>query len=399
MTPGISVLKRKTKDVIRLAFSFRGVQCRETIDLPPTKANLAYAARLRAEILGKIERGTFRYDEHFPGSPRCAVFGHTRAGNRQLTIRELLEAYRSRAEVNLQPSTFTGYRKAIDNVLVPRFGHLQVEALNAGVLREWIALQAVTRKRMSNLLLPLRNALAEAVADEIIDHNPIERLQLGRILPRDTQQTEYAPDPFTVPELVALLQALDSGERNAFQAWAFTGVRTSELIALRWDRVDLAAGTVRIDMAVVEGEEKTTKTKAGIRVVPLLAAAAQALEAQRELTQLAGGRVFMNPRTRAEWTDQALLRVWQRACKLAKVRYRNPYQLRHTFASQLLSQGENAALISKLLGHKTTEMVIRNYGRWVDQGAALGFDRPVARYGREPLIWTQPAPAARVRNV
>ena len=385
MTPGISVLKRKTKDVIRLAFSFRGVQCRETIDLPPTKSNLAYAARLRAEILGKIERGTFRYDEHFPGSPRCAVFGHTRASNREVTIRELLEAYRGRAEVNLQPSTFTGYRKAIDNVLVPRFGHLQVEALNAGVLREWIALQAVTRKRMSNLLLPLRNALAEAVADEIIDHNPIERLQLGRILPRDTQQTEYAPDPFTVPELVALLQVLDSGERNAFQAWAFTGVRTSELIALRWDRVDLAAGTMRIDMAVVEGEEKTTKTKAGIRVVPLLAAAAQALEAQRELTQLAGGRVFLNPRTKTEWTDQALLRVWQRACKLAKVRYRNPYQLRHTFASQLLSQGENAALISKLLGHKTTEMVIRNYGRWVDQGAALGFNRPSARFGHVPL--------------
>jgi integrase len=65
--------------------------------------------------------------------------------------------------------------------------------------------------------------------------------------------------------------------------------------------------------------------------------------------------------------------------------YRNPYQMRHTFASQLLSQGENPAYIAKLLGHKTTEMVIRNYGRWVEQGATLGFDRPQVKYGREHL--------------
>ncbi|SOD29448.1 Phage integrase family protein [Variovorax sp. YR752] len=70
---------------------------------------------------------------------------------------------------------------------------------------------------------------------------------------------------------------------------------------------------------------------------------------------------------------------------LAHLRYRNPYQMRHTFASQLLSQGENPAYIAKLLGHKTTEMVIRNYGRWVEQGATLGFDRPQVKYGREHL--------------
>jgi integrase len=59
--------------------------------------------------------------------------------------------------------------------------------------------------------------------------------------------------------------------------------------------------------------------------------------------------------------------------------------MRHTFASHLLSQGENPAYIAKLLGHKSTEMVTRHYGRWVEQGAELGFDRPPARYGRECL--------------
>lgn len=255
---------------------------------------------------------------------------------------------------------------------------------------------------MSNLLLPLRNALFELVADEVIDFNPLERLKLSKILPRETAESDYEPDPYTADELLALLGAVQEGERPAFQFWAFTGVRTSELIGITWPDMPADFAEAKIVRAVVEGAEKTTKTKAGIRAVPLLPAARQAIQAQRSRTQAAGGRVFLNPRTGKEWTDQSLLRAWQKASKAAKIRYRNPYQLRHTFASQLLSQGENPAYISKLLGHKTTEMVIRTYGRWVDQGAALGFDRPVERFGRAMLPGlpaVDEPPDSRVRNV
>lgn len=383
MVGGVTPLKRKKKDVIRLAFSYRGVQCRETLDLPPSKPNLLYAQRLRAEILAKIERGTFRYDEYFPDSPKCRIFGHG-AGKTQ-SVGELLTAYKNRSKEALQPSTWSGYRKAIDNVLIPRFGDIQVGALSAGVLREWIAEQKVTRKRMSNLLLPLRNALTEAVADEVIEFNPLERLKLARILPRDTVESDYEPDPYTVDELRTLMGVLTGAERHAFQFWAFTGVRTSELIGINWTDFEGEFEAVQVQRAVVEGEEKTTKTKAGLRRMPLLPAARQAAAAHRALTGLQGGRVFLNPRTGEDWTDQALLRVWQRANKVAKTRYRNPYQLRHTFASQLLSQGQNPAYIAKLLGHKTTEMVMRHYGRWVEQGTELGFERPPEPYGSQML--------------
>jgi hypothetical protein len=70
-----------------------------------------------------------------------------------------------------------------------------------------------------------------------------------------------------------------------------------------WADIDLQAGTVRVHRAVVEGEEKGTKTRAGVRTIPLLLAARQALEDQRQRTEKAGGRVFMNPRNDKEWTD------------------------------------------------------------------------------------------------
>ena len=74
--------------------------------------------------------------------------------------------------------------------------------------------------------------------------------------------------------------------------------------------------------------------------------------------------------------------------------YRQPYNLRHTYASQLLSQGENPAFIAKLLGHRNIAMVVAHYGKWIAQGEQLGFDRPARRYGMEPLVYAVQQSAA-----
>lgn len=52
---------------------------------------------------------------------------------------------------------------------------------------------------------------------------------------------------------------------------------------------------------------------------------------------------------------------------LNEIKYRNPYQIRHTFASMLVSQGENTFKIAKYLGHKDTEMVTKIYGKYVPE--------------------------------
>jgi integrase len=50
---------------------------------------------------------------------------------------------------------------------------------------------------------------------------------------------------------------------------------------------------------------------------------------------------------------------------MVKVKYRNPYQMRHTFASMMLSRGENPLKVAKYLGHKDTEMVTKIYGKYI----------------------------------
>lgn len=49
------------------------------------------------------------------------------------------------------------------------------------------------------------------------------------------------------------------------------------------------------------------------------------------------------------------------------MRYRYPYQLRHTFASWALSSGENPLWVARQMGHKDVSMVLRVYGRYIPE--------------------------------
>jgi integrase len=186
-------------------------------------------------------------------------------------------------------------------------------------------------------------------------------------LPGTTKQSDYVADPFNTEEIQALLAHAEAQLRPLVQFAFFTGLRPSELIALEWKDIDWINGLACIRRAVVEREEKCTKTKAGKREILLLPPALSALNDQKAYTFLEGKRIFHHPRTGRPWeTDRQIRNVcWERLLKKAGVRYRNPYQTRHSYASMLLSAGENMLWVARQMGHKDTEMIIRTYGKWI----------------------------------
>jgi integrase len=161
--------------------------------------------------------------------------------------------------------------------------------------------------------------------------------------------------------------------------WQFafaTGLRTGELIAIKWGNIDAINGVIHVEDNVISAEvgtvEKDTKTGKA-RDIPILPAAQTALNAMRPLSSLAGEYIFIHPNTRQRWRDDQQMRKgsWKPALLRAGVRYRIPYQTRHTFASKLLEQGEQEILVAMLLGHSTVEMVRRHYGRYIKQTGGI----------------------------
>ena len=120
-------------------------------------------------------------------------------------------------------------------------------------------------------------------------------------------------------------------------------------------------------LAVVAGVIKSPKTAAGLRVVDLNADAVAALIAQKPISIKRGQRVFLNPRTLAPWSTDAQIRktAWLPIMERAGIKYRNPYQIRHTYASTMLTAGANPWYIASQLGHEDVEMVFRTYGKFI----------------------------------
>jgi integrase len=374
-------VRASSKSTIEIDFYYQGGRCRERIKLEPTPTNLKRAAQHRAAILHAISTGTFDYLVTFPESARAKQFAE-RDGT-ALTIEKHLDAWLVTKKPQLKASTYTDYRKIINGLLIPQFGDRPLAELKRSEIKTWAATLTAGNKRIANILSVFRAALQEAFEDELIESNPLAGWSYEKAeAPTDAQDDI---DPFSQEEQAAILAKLDGQGRNLVQFAFWTGLRTSELVALNWGDIDFLRGIMRISKATTQAGKdavETTKTKSGIRDVRLLAPALAALNAQKALTFLKGEEVFQNPKTDERWKGDQPIRktLWTGALKRAGVRYRYPYQTRHTYASMMLSAGEHPMWVAQQMGHSDWAMIRKTYGRWMPDTETDSGGRAVATF-------------------
>lgn len=373
-------VKGASESTIEITFMYRGVRCRERIALKPTPANLKRAEQHRAAVLHAIASNCFDYAKTFPGSKNAAKFASC-PGEVQI-VSEYLDKWLDRQKKQLKASTYDGYRKIVLGYLTPWFGELTLAALKRKDVRDKLDAHDASNKTLGNIQSVLRAALTDAVGDELIPANPLEGYAYTKTEP---PKEEDDIDPFTRDEQTAILAAMEGQGRNLVQFALWTGLRTSELVALDWSDIDFIRGTVRVMRALTQKAKapEIPKTSAGRREVKLLRGALDALAAQKQYTWLAGMEVFQNPQTGERWAGDQPIRktLWRRALKKAGVRYRYPYQTRHTYASMMLSAGEHPMWVAGQMGHKDWTMIARRYGRWMPDADTQAGSRAEAIYG------------------
>jgi len=341
-----------------LDFYYQGIRQRPSLGLEATKANKLHAERLYSAIQHEISIGTFDFAKHFPNSKKAISANNTH----NKTVSQALDEYMRSAHRALEKSTLKGYNSAIEFYLKPNFGHIKLTDLTASMIKSWIGSLTISAKRINNVLIPLRTIFSDAYAEELIDKNPMLRV---KNLPVITEE----PNPLTPIQIEAILKELPQQGKNLIQFALWTGLRTSELLALEWNDIDFKAKLVRVRRAIVNKNSKQPKTKSGERDVKLFPPSLEALINQKQFTFLAGTKVFNNPNTNKPWETDAQIRrtLWIPALKKAGVEYRNPYQTRHTYASTLLSAGEPPMWVANQMGHKDWAMIRRVYGRWIPE--------------------------------
>jgi len=94
----------------------------------------------------------------------------------------------------------------------------------------------------------------------------------------------------------------------------------------------------------------------------------------------------MTPRTGQRWTDRSIReKMWQPALRRAKVRYRRPYQTRHTYASMMLVAGENPMWVAKQMGHTDSSLTAKRYARWIPSDMPEAGRKAVGRFAHNSV--------------
>lgn len=144
-----------------------------------------------------------------------------------------------------------------------------------------------------------------------------------------------------------------------------TGMRSSEIVHLRWEQIDLARHVIRLGL-----------TKNGDpRTVPLSERAEAAI---RDLPQQASGRLTTFYDARGLW------KAFARARKRAGITGLRPHDLRHEAASQLAPKMPTATL-AKVLGWKTLQMAMKYYNPR-DEELVAAVRQPVVRSGADAAV-------------
>lgn len=287
--------------------------------------------------------------------------------------------------IELRPTTWHGYERIVNRHVLPALGSTMIrrlrpqhiEELYESKLRPTNGSRPLAPKTVLEIHVVIRGALNDAVQRGYVTRNVALIAKAPRQRPADEQKA------WTADQLAAFLRHA-AGHRYFPAIWtsAFTGMRRSELLGLKWNDLDEQAATLsinrgRVDIAyqVVETPDITPqigasrgKTRSARRRIDLDPTTIEVLTAWRTWQSTERSAAGLEA---TEWmfTDQhggpihpqAISQTFDRMVRRAPVPRIRLHDLRHTHATLLIAAGVPAKVVAERLGHSRASFTIDSY--------------------------------------
>lgn len=348
--------------------------------------------------IGKDSSGRYRY--HYE-TARSSAQAHQRLTEllRQrdtgaysqpgkLTVAEFLTHWLAEyTKPNLSPRGYERYASVCRLHLIPAIGNIRLTQLRPEHL------QKLYSDKLKGGLMPrsvryihviLHKALATAIKWGLIARNVADGADIPKAHPGEMQTYDEI-------ELNKFLEAAKGTQYYPlFYTALFTGMRRSELLALRWQDIDLVYGQVYVnrslhqlkDNSFVFTQPKTAKSR---RTIALPPSAFLVLESWRKAKEVEAGMlgttlkdsdlIFNN--LGKPLRPATVTRAWSMLAVKAGVKHIRLHDARHTHASLMLKQGIHPKVVQERLGHSTIAITLDTYSHvapGLQEAAAKRFD-------------------------
>jgi integrase len=262
-------------------------------------------------------------------------------------------------------STRSAYECYLKVWILPRWGDHKLNQVKPVAVEEWLG----TIKRAKGTKAKIRNLMSaifhHAMRYEWTDRNPIK-------LVRQSAKREKVPEILDLAELQLLLSNLSVRERTLALLDAATGLRVSELLALRWIDIDFENLELNVTRSIWHQVVGNCKTEASAKPVPMDGYMAEDLLRWRRQSPypMATDYVFASPTmkgTQPYWPDNLMKRYIRPVARKAGI-YKNIgwHTFRHSFGTLLKANGEDVKTVQELLRHANSRITLDVYTQAVN---------------------------------
>ncbi|MCZ7534303.1 MAG: site-specific integrase [Acidimicrobiia bacterium] len=283
--------------------------------------------------------------------------------------------------VNLGRQTQARDEATIRNHVLPRFGTWMIGSIQPIHVAQWVAdldaagyAPATVRKAYQLLSA----AMDAAVESGLIGRSPCRGVDLPRL---ETRSTIRFLEP---AEINFLADAIDSRYSAIVLTAAYTGLRFSELRALRVDGFDALRRAIRVKASLVESGGKfyfeNPKSEASRRTLRVPSFLVEVLAIHLGKYPDDSGLIFSAPNGGPIRRSNFRRRIWLPAVEASVGQPCTFHDLRHTHAALLIAQGEHPKVIQERLGHASIKTTLDTYGHLFEGLDEAATDRLEATY-------------------
>jgi integrase len=259
-------------------------------------------------------------------------------------------------------STAAAYTSFLSRHIRPRWGAIFLGALKPLDVVEWLKTLKLAPKSKSHLKRMLHLLFERAMLWGLVEvnRNPLELVRVKGGSKREKIPTVLSPDEFQ-----KLAARLKEPYRVMATVAMCTGLRISEVLALRWEHIDFAAGTMLVQRGVVNGRIGKNKTEASKAEVPLDEDFAQTLLDWRATQPRTDeGLVFPSPVTGGCFHAGVIMKKHIKpAGESVGLKAIGWHSFRHSYRGMLDDTGANTGTQQGLMRHASVSTTMNVYGR------------------------------------
>jgi integrase len=256
-------------------------------------------------------------------------------------------------------STAASYLSNLRKHIKPRWGKMAIDQIRPIDVVEWLKSLSLAPKTLGHMKNIMHLLFERAMLWDLIEiqRNPIQLVNVKGVTKRKKRILVLTPE-----QCQKLIDLLPDPYKTMVVVAISTGLRVSEVLALRWEHFDFSEGTLQVKQGVVHGRIGRVKTEASEDEIPLDPAFVESLLTWRSKTS-GEGLVFTSPSTSGCYHAGMIQK--QRLSPAAK-RLGLPgmgwHVLRHTYRSLLDETGAPVGVQQKLMRHANVATTMDIYG-------------------------------------